>query len=107
MGAKRKVTGDLYKKFREINRKHRGDKTYRDRPPRASHRGKGTSYYTRARERSACAALRRVRKARWSSIVRHAHVDIDEKWFYTLNRKRKRKVDPEWAEGEARTRSPT
>ena len=28
----------------------------------------------------------------------HAHVDIDEKWFYTLTRKRKRKVDPEWAE---------
>ena len=36
----------------------------------------------------------------------HAHVDIDEKWFYTLTRKRKRKVDPEWAEEGGPGRNP-
>ena len=30
VGAKRKVSGELYEKFEEINRKHRGDKTYRE-----------------------------------------------------------------------------
>ena len=36
----------------------------------------------------------------------HSHVDIDEKWFYTLTRKRKRKVDPEWAEEGGPGRTP-
>ena len=26
-----------------------------------------------------------------------AHIDVDEKWFYTATRKRKTKVDPQWA----------
>ena len=30
VGAKRKVTGDLYEKYKEINRKTKGDKTYRE-----------------------------------------------------------------------------
>ena len=30
VGVKRKVTGDLYEKFKEINRKTKGDKTYRE-----------------------------------------------------------------------------
>ena len=30
VGPKRQVSGELYEKLREINRKHRGDKTYRE-----------------------------------------------------------------------------
>ena len=33
-------------------------------------------------------------------------MDIDEKWFYTLIRKRKRKVDPEWTEERGPGRTP-
>ena len=124
VGAKRKVTGDLYEKFREINRKHRGDKTYRELAVLLErHTGVKVHHTTlgRAAKRSGwrlCAKyfsphlspeLRAERKAWAEQHVDddwHAHVDIDEKWFYTLTRKRKRKVDPEWAEEGGPGRTP-
>ena len=124
VGAKRKVTGDLYEKFREINRKHSGDKTYRELAVLLErHTGVKVHHTTlgRAAKRSGwrlCAKyfsphlspeLRAERKAWAEQHVDddwHAHVDIDEKWFYTLTRKRKRKVDPEWAEEGGPGRTP-
>ncbi len=124
VGAKRKVSGDLYEKFKEINRKHRGDKTYRELAVLLKrHTGIKVGYVTLARTAKhrgwrLCAKylsphlspeLRAERKARAEQHVNddwHAHVDIDEKWFYTLTRKRKRKVDPEWTEEGGPGRTP-
>ena len=124
VGAKRKVTGDLYEKFRENNRKHRGDKTYRELAVLLKrHTGVKVHHTTlgRTAKRSdwrlctkyysphLAPELRAERKAWAEQHVDddwHAHVDIDEKWFYTLTRKRKRKVDPEWAEEGGPSRTP-
>ena len=127
VGAKRKVTGDLYEKYKEINRKTKGDKTYRELAALLKrHTGIKVGHATLARAAKRqgwrlCAKYtsphlspeqREDRKAWAEQHVDddwHAHVDIDEKWFHTLTRKRKRKVDPEWAEegGPGRTPVPS
>jgi len=127
VGAKRKVTGAVYEKFLEINRKTKGDKTYRELAVLLKRQtGIKVGYATLARTAKRegwrlCAKYtsphltpeqRAERKAWAEQHVDddwHAHVDIDEKWFYTLTRKRKRKVDPEWAEegGPGRTPIPS
>ena len=124
VGAKRKVTGDLYEKFKEINRKTKGDKTYRELAALLKrHTGIKVGHVTLARAAKRhgwrlCAKYtsphlspeqRADRKAWAEQHVDddwHAHVDIDEKWFHTLTRKRKRKVDPEWAEEGGPGRNP-
>ena len=123
VGPKRQVSGELYEKLREINRKHRGDKTYRElavllkrhtgikvHPTTLVRTAKHQRWRLSAKYLSPHLPQLRAERKAWAvqhvDDDWHAHVDIDEKWFYTLTRKRKRKVDPEWAEEGGPGRTP-
>jgi len=124
VGRKFKVAGADYEKFVALNRKHKGDKTYRELAvlfKRATGLivDKLTLFRTAKREKwqmqtkYTCPMLTDEQmEARRLFALRHcandweAYVDIDEKWFYTLTRKRKRKFDPGWAEEGGPGRTP-
>ena len=102
VGVKRKVTGDLYEKFKEINRKTKGDKTYRELAALLKrHTGIKVGHATLARAAKRqgwrlCAKYtsphlspeQRTARLAWAKQHVdddwHAHVDIDEKWFYSM-----------------------
>ena len=115
VGRKKKVTGALYESFVNVNRDARGDKTYRE-LSQALYRKTGMRVHASTLKRTADYRKWRLvpkytapslspeqmeERRKWAlhhlSNDWEAHIDVDEKWFYTATRKRKTKVDPQWA----------